>query len=207
MRVRALACVVLLAACGGGAEPTTRPSTVAPSPSPAAGNVLPSERSAEELAPGRWRSPAAFMPAMTVAVDAGWRSAHGFPDMFDVVRPDPDSRLPRLSVAFTVAAGTDADAVVEAIRRRAGRTAGPVSRTTLVGASATAFDVRGGDGELYRSTTGGYGLSGHGGQRLRIVVARAGGVVLVAVVTVAYERNWSAELPRALAVLRSARLA
>jgi hypothetical protein len=172
------------------------------------GTPLPLGKSDLPLRAARWRSPDTFVPPVSVEVDgAGWHSNHRFADMFDVGRPEPGTDYPRLAVAFSIASGPHAADVVNDIRTRMGSAATPAVADRIGVLAATRFDVIGGSGEAYRSTSGGFGMYGNAGQRLRFWVADAGGAVLVVTAIVPDERaHWAAELPRALAVVASARV-
>lgn len=202
---RCLAVLSLLAVTSCGSEPVAAPSPAPPSPLGV--DVLPLGREVLSLDTGRWRSPETFLPPLSVVVTgAGWQSMHRFADMFDVTRPEPGRPVPRLAVVFSIGPGTDADAVVRDVTVRMGAAATATARGRLGSLPATVFDVVGGAGEAYRSTTGGFGLYGERGQRVRFWVATSGTAVLVATAIVPDAKaHWTVEVARAAAVVASVR--
>jgi hypothetical protein len=191
------------AACGphasdGSGTAGGTPPAATRSPRDVGGTPLPLGKADVPLRAGRWRSPETFAPPVSVAVTGtGWHSTHRFADMFDVGRPEPAADVPRLDVAFSLAAGPRAADVVRDVRTRMGAAATAPVADRIGALPATRFDVVGGTGEAYRSASGGFGMYGEPGQRLRFWVADADGLVLVAVAVVPDERkHWAAELPR-----------
>jgi hypothetical protein len=191
-RVVLLAALSLAVGCTHGA---TAPA--APPASP-----LPLGKSDLALHAGRWRSPDGFAPALSVELGDGWQSIHRYADFFDVGHAEPGKDAPRLAVAFSIAEGTDADAVTDDILESAAIPRLQTFSTTLAGYPATQFYVAGVDRTLYHS--GNFGLTSDRAGMVGVYVVQARPrTVLVVAVIVPDRLHWQGEYYQGEDMLRS----
>ena len=91
--------------------------------------VLPAGKADLPLTPGTYLAPDGFVPALALAVPAGWSSAHRGDDAFDLAMTDPTKGAPLVAVVFVTPLGTRVAESLLAIRRRATgrrRSSGPL---------------------------------------------------------------------------------
>ena len=187
-----LAVLVAVAGCGGSSAAPT------PSVSAAAGPVaLVAGKAAEPLDPGPYLSPDGFVPALTIAVPAGWTSTHRGDDAFDLRRPGPKD-APLVVVALITP--KDDVAATALTRLRTGLT-GTVTTTTgtVAGQPATGFEVVGGSGSLVQSPSGTLELDATG--HVVVLGTDVDGVPLLIVVQVPDPAQWATQHAAADALL------
>jgi hypothetical protein len=198
-RAAGLLLAVLLGLTGCGSSSTTEPLET-PQSQPADPDVLPAGKGDLALKAMRYYSPVDFVPALSVAVPAGWHSTHRGDDAFDLSRPDPKADAPLVAVVLVTPPGDAVAASLAALRAKA--TVSVTDATgTLAGQPATGFDLVGGTGELLKSPTGTLSLDAAPGQRVRVLGIDVEDVPLLVAVVVPDGRRFAELLPQAQALL------